>query len=188
MKQSKSTINALKFHLTIFIFMWFVHFLNILTHYSLNKYGLLPRSISGLIGICTSPFLHGNLQHIVFNSLPFLILGGIIALGGLKIYLRVTILVILGGGILTWLFGRYSIHIGASGLIFGYLGYLVARGWFARKVSDMVISLGVIVFYGGMIWGVLPTALPISWEGHLFSLISGIIISSNKKRPTTRSY
>ena len=155
--------------------LWAVEIANLLTGHQLNTWGILPRSLTGLRGIPLSPFLHANLSHLLVNTLPFLVLGGLVVLRGRRAFLGASLLIILCGGTAVWLFGRTAYHIGASGLIFGYFGYLVARGWYDRSLWSILIALVTLFFYGGLVWGVLPTDAYISWEGHLFGLLAGIL-------------
>lgn len=168
--------------------LWAVEAVNLTTEHTLNTWGILPRTLSGLRGIPLSPFLHGNLSHLVVNTVPFLVLGGLVALQGRRAFLGVSLFIVLTGGAAVWLFGRMAYHIGASGLIFGYFGYLVARGWYERSFSAILIALVTLFFYGGLVWGVLPTNAYISWEGHLFGLLAGVLAAriqgaSTKEQP-----
>ncbi|HAA31361.1 MAG TPA: rhomboid family intramembrane serine protease [Cyanobacteria bacterium UBA8553] len=142
---------------------------------ALNIYGIIPRNIIGLRGILFAPFLHGSLGHLIANSIPFLILGWLVMLQETSDFFVVTAITMLVSGLGVWLFGASGIHVGASGVIFGYLGFLLLRGYFERNFASILLSLIVGVLYGGMIWGVLPTQLGISWEGHLFGFIGGVI-------------
>ena len=155
--------------------LWAVEAVNLTTGHTLNTWGILPRTVAGLRGIPLSPFLHANFSHLLVNTLPFLVLGGLVCLQGKRAFLGVSLVVIVGGGIALWLFGRMAYHIGASGLIFGYFGYLVARAWYERSPGSILIALVTLFFYGGLVWGVLPTNTYISWEGHLFGLLAGIV-------------
>lgn len=142
----------------------------------LDRFGIQPRSISGLSGIATSPFLHLGFPHLVSNTVPFLVLGGIVLIGGRRLFLEVTLIVAgLGGGAL-WLLGPGATnHLGASLVIFGYLGFLLARGVFDRSLFWVVVSVAVLLGYGGMLAGVLPGQPGISWQGHLFGFLAGIL-------------
>ncbi len=111
--------------------------------HQLNSWGTFPRTVHGLTGIPLSPFLHGSFGHVVSNSIPFLVLGGLIALRGRQVLLRVSFIVIGLGGAGVWALGRPAIHIGASGLVFGYFGYLVARGWYERKLGSILMAIAV---------------------------------------------
>ncbi|ODS24105.1 hypothetical protein AB835_05065 [Candidatus Endobugula sertula] len=138
---------------------------------------LLPRHVSGILGILTMPLLHGSLIHLMSNTLPFIIFSLLISLRGNSYYIKVSVLILLITGALLWLFGRSSFHIGASGLVFGYFGFLLVRMFYSPSISTIAISLGVFIIYGGMIWGVLPQRSYVSWEGHLFGMIAGVIVA-----------
>jgi membrane associated rhomboid family serine protease len=149
---------------------------NLVSHGALLGYGIRPRTLAGLSGIVFSPFIHANLAHLVANTVPFLVLATMVALRGLREFFLVTGLVMVLGGGAVWLFGRpFSVHIGASGLIFGYLGFLLARGVFERSLTAIVLSLVTLFLYGGAIWGLLPLTPGVSWEGHLFGFLAGIV-------------
>ena len=141
----------------------------------LDVYGIVPRNPIGLRGILFAPFLHGGLGHLFRNTVPFLVLGWLVMLRETSDFFVVSILSALVSGLGTWLFGSPGIHLGASGVIFGYLGYLLARGYFERSMLAIAMSLFVGVLYGSLIWGVLPFQQGISWEGHLFGFIGGIV-------------
>jgi membrane associated rhomboid family serine protease len=159
-------------------------------HTTLDIYGIIPRNLIGLRGILFAPFLHGSFAHLIGNTIPFLILGWLIMLRETSDFFWVTIISGLVSGVGTWLFGSPGVHIGASGVIFGYLGYLLLRGFFERSVFSIVLSLCVGTFYGSLLWGVLPMQYGISWEGHLFGLIGGIMAArllAQPKAKTTRA-
>ncbi|HVT43312.1 MAG TPA: rhomboid family intramembrane serine protease [Thermoanaerobaculia bacterium] len=141
-----------------------------------SMHGIIPRSSSGITGILVAPFIHADFQHLVSNTIPFAILGALILLRGLNelaIVFQIGILV-AGGG--TWLFGApRSHHIGASGLVFAFTGFLLFRSVFDRRISSAVITLGVLVAYGGAIGlSILPEE-GISWSGHAFGFIGGVL-------------
>lgn len=143
---------------------------------ALNAYGIRPRTISGLRGILFAPFLHGGLGHLIANTVPFLILGWFVMLRETSDFFVVTAITMLTSGLGVWLFASpYTIHIGASGLIFGYFGFLLLRGYFDRSLLSVVLSLIVGLLYGSLIWGVLPLQFGISWQGHLFGFIGGAL-------------
>ena len=142
----------------------------------LNALGIVPQSFIGLRGILFAPFLHGGFYHVLANTAPFIVLGWLVMLRNIKDFYFVSAISALVGGLGTWLVGRpCSVHIGASGVIFGYFGYLLFRGYFERSFVAIAISLAIAITYGSLIWGVLPTRSYISWEGHLFGFIGGII-------------
>jgi len=158
----------------ILFILWIVEAVNHLFGHSLAQYGILPRTQRGLIGILFSPFIHGSFSHLVVNSIPFIILGSLVQFYGKNTIIKISPVIIIVAGFAVWLFGRNAYHIGSSTLVFGYFGYLIARGWYDRKFSSIFIALFTIVFYGGMFFGILPGSPHISWEGHLAGFISGI--------------
>lgn len=175
--------------------MWSLELIDIfLFRGSLDRYGIRPRSFSGLWGILFAPWLHGGLGHLIANTIPFVILGWFVMLRETSDFWIVTAITMLVGGLGVWLVGSpYTVHLGVSTLIFGYLGYLLLRGYFERSFSSILISLGVGFLYGGILWGVLPAQPGISWQGHLFGLIGGAIAArllsqgpSSKKRHINR--
>jgi membrane associated rhomboid family serine protease len=160
---------------------------------SLDFCGIRPGSTSGLLlGIPMAPFLHGGLDHLAGNSVPFVVLGFLTLLRGQAIFFGATVMIAVVAGVGTWLFGAdNSYHIGASGLIFGYFGFLVMAGVFERSLKSILVALAVGFGYGGIIWGVLPGTPGISWEGHLFGLIGGAIsayyLTRTKSKPMSSS-
>lgn len=153
--------------------------------YSLDQLGIRPRQSNGLWGILLAPFLHGGFGHLAANTGPFLVLGWLVLVQGLRPFFYVTVTVILVSGLGVWLVApANTVHIGASGLIFGYFGFLLLRGYFDRRASTLLLSIIVILLYGGLIWGVLPQGAGISWQGHLFGFIGGGV-AAYRLRPTT---
>lgn len=185
--------------LIIFVFiMWVVQVVNIFVEYRLNEYGVVPRTIEGLRGIPLSPFLHGGFGHLISNTMPLLILGGLVAVRGQANFVGVTLFIIFIGNLGLWAVGRpwpwdtvqQVVHVGASGLVFGYFGYLVARGWYERSFLSIFVAVIIILVFGsGIFLGLLPTAPYISWEGHLCGLIAGVLIArftrDHLRRPRT---
>lgn len=141
----------------------------------LDLLGIIPRTTIGLRGIVLAPFLHGGFAHLIGNTIPFLMLGWLIMLRETSDFVRVTLVVGLASGLGTWLLGSSGSHIGASGVIFGYLGYLLLRGFFERRLGSISLSLLVGTLYGSMIWGILPLQQGVSWEGHLFGFLGGVL-------------
>jgi membrane associated rhomboid family serine protease len=143
---------------------------------SLDGYGVRPRQAAGLVGILAAPLLHRGFAHLAANTLPLLALGGLVIMSGVADFLAVTILSAVVGGLGVWLFApSNTVHLGASGLVFGYFGYLVLRGYYQRSVGALVVAAAVVVLYGGMLWGVLPTQPGVSWQGHLFGFLGGAL-------------
>jgi len=140
--------------------------------------GITPRTTKGLVGIVTSPFLHGSLRHIISNTVPLVVLLFILSYFYPQKALSVILFTVIAGGMLVWLFGRNANHIGASGLIYGLAAFLIANGFIEQKFVPLLISIGVIILYGGLIWGILPSLRSyISWESHLFGAIVGVASS-----------
>jgi membrane associated rhomboid family serine protease len=165
--------------------MWVVEFGNLVTRDAFEGLGIRPRTPDGIWGILFAPFVHANFAHLVANTVPFLVLGWMVALRGLREFLLVTFLVMLIGGGAVWLLGRpFSVHVGASGVVFGYLGFLLARGFFERSAQAVVLSLLALFLYGGALWGILPSSGRISWEGHLFGFLAGIGAARLLRTPT----
>ena len=156
--------------------MWAVGMVNAQLDYRLSEYGVVPRTVDGLIGIPLMPFLHGSFDHLVVNTLPIVVLGGLVAFQGSKKFLTATVFITLVGGGALWVVGRTAVHVGASGLVFGYFGYLIARAWYTRSLVAVLIAVVVAVVYGGILLGVLPFFQEgVSWEGHLTGLIAGAL-------------
>ncbi|NJL01158.1 MAG: rhomboid family intramembrane serine protease [Spirulinaceae cyanobacterium SM2_1_0] len=142
----------------------------------LDNFGIQSWRPSGVQGILFAPFLHGGFGHLIANTVPFVVLGWLVMLQATQDFFIVTGITMLIAGIGTWLFGAPgSIHIGASSLVFGYLGFLLLRGYFERNVTSILMSILVFSLYGGVIWGVFPQGPGISWQGHLFGFIGGIL-------------
>lgn len=144
---------------------------------TLDGYGIKPRTVDGLLGIFWAPFLHGGMRHLMANTVPILILGGLIVVSrGIREFFLVTGVVMIISGLGTWLIGpSLSVHIGASGMVFGYFGFLLLMAYFDRSCQAIVVAGVVLFFYGGLVWGVLPRADGISWQSHLFGLIGGVM-------------
>lgn len=168
-KQQFKIVFALAFLISV------IELINLLSNRSLNYYGLIPRQPNGLLGILTAPWLHGSLVHYFSNIIPFALFSFLLLQHGTKRYIQVTLFCMLISGGLVWAFARSAVHIGASGLIYGYFGYLVLAGFLSKKFKLILISLFVGISYGTLIFGVLPTNGYISWESHLFGLLAGLI-------------
>ncbi len=155
--------------------MWLVEVIDLVPGVDLDRWGLEPREVDGLVGIVTMPFLHGGFGHLISNTIPFVIMGALIAAGGLARYFTVTAIIAVVAGVGTWLVGPDgTVHIGASALVFGYLTYLLARGIFDRKPVHLLLGLVVLFLYGGVLWGLLPRP-GVSWQGHVFGAIGGVL-------------
>ncbi len=159
--------------------MWVVRFVDwVLTGRDLVQQGIRPRSLSGLDGVFFAPFLHTSWSHLVSNTVPFVVLGAVLAVERAARFGSVFLLTAVGSGLGTWIIApSNTVHAGASGVVFGLLGYLLVRGVFDRKAKSIAIGVAVLLFYGGLVWGVLPTNPRVSWQGHLFGFISGIVVA-----------
>lgn len=155
--------------------LWISFGVNALLGGSLFAFGVVPRTVEGLRGILFAPLLHGNLQHLVSNTVPLLILGWLVMLRDSRHFVPVTVIAMLGAGLAAWLLGAPgSVHVGASGVVFGYLGFLMLSGWYARSIGSILLSVGVTVVWGGLVAGVLPSQPGVSWQGHLGGFIAGL--------------
>lgn len=158
--------------------MWMVYVLDVVVPGagSVAGHGIVPRTLFGLKGIPVAPLIHGSFQHLIANTIPFLILGGLVLLRGVLEFLFVvlTCVMISGGG--TWMFGAGNAqHIGASGVVFGLFGYLLLRTVFDKRLSSAVITLIVAMAYGAaMLQSFIPT-YGISWSGHFFGFLGGVV-------------
>ncbi|MFT7586771.1 MAG: membrane associated rhomboid family serine protease [Cellvibrionaceae bacterium] len=150
--------------------------LTILRFLQLDNYGIHPREFSSLQNIFFAPLLHAGFQHVAANSVPFLVLGAFIMWRSQREFWLVTLWVAIIAGLGTWLIGgANSVHIGASGLVFGYFGFLLLLGWFERSPTSILRAVMIAFLYGGLIWGVLPGEQGISWQGHLFGFVGGVL-------------
>jgi len=155
--------------------IWIVFFLD--QFMTLERYGLVPRDLHGLYGIVAMPFLHGDLSHIIGNTIPLAVtlflLAGSRANSG-----AIVLLIIVLGGVILWLFGREARHIGASGLVFGLIAFHIFSGIFEKRFRSIVIAFVVGALYAGTLFnGVLPFQEGVSWDGHLFGAVAGVLVA-----------
>lgn len=168
--------------------MWVSEIVDLAADHRLDQLGIEPRETDGLIGVVTAPFLHLGFGHLIANTIPFAVLGLTIALGGLARVLAVTVIVALISGLGTWLVAPdNTLHIGASGVVFGYATYLLARGWYDRRLMNVVIAVVVAVGFGGVLLGGLLPERGISWQAHLFGAIGGIVAARLLRARTART-
>jgi len=157
------------------VVMWVLEAVDVLGAH-LDNDGIHPRDVDGLPGIVSAPFLHAGWGHLIGNTIPFLVLGFTIALGGLARTAAVTVIVVFVAGLGTWLIGpAHTNHIGASGVVFGFATYLVARGIFSRRPLHFAVGLLVLAIYGTTLAFALVPTPGISWQGHLFGAIGGVV-------------
>jgi membrane associated rhomboid family serine protease len=142
----------------------------------LDDDGIVPRTVSGLEGILWAPLLHGGWPHLIANTLPFLVFGFLAMAGGFRQWILVTATIWLLGGLGVWLTAASgSSTIGASGVIFGWLAFLLVRGFFARSGRQILVAVVLLFFWGGVLWGILPSQSGVSWQGHLFGALAGVL-------------
>lgn len=160
----------------VVVLLWALEILDTVLFFGwLDGFGVRPRSVVGLRGIVLAPFLHGGFGHLIANTVPLALFGWFVMLRDTRDFFVVAVVSSVIGGAGVWLFGAAnSVHIGASITIFGFLGYLMLRGWFDRTFWSIAASVVFAVMYGGLIWGVLPGQRGISWEGHLFGFLGGV--------------
>lgn len=178
----------------IIIITWSINAFNwVLLGRAMDWFGIRPRTAIGLLGIFFSPLLHGNIPHLLGNTLGFVVLGWLLLLKGETDFWAVTIVVLLASGLGVWLFGRgqayhltldrlhsvQMVHMGASGIIFGYLGFLLFCSFFDDNPLSLLLSVTVGVFYWHLIPGILPKQIGVSWEAHLFGFLGGILAASS---------
>jgi membrane associated rhomboid family serine protease len=170
------------------VVMWLVEIADQVLDGRLDANGIEPRDVDGLDGVVFAPFLHGGFDHLIGNTIPFLLLGFAIAVGGIARVAAVTVIVALVGGLGTWLIApANTVHIGASGIVFGYASYLVARGLFTRSVAQIVLGVVVLAVWGTtLLQGLVPED-GISWQGHLFGAVGGIIAARLLHRRASRT-
>ena len=168
--------------------MWMVEVVDAIVGQRLDQYGIEPRDADGLAGVVTAPFLHDGFGHLIANTVPFVVMGFVIALGGAVRVLAVTAIVALVGGVGTWLIApSNTVHIGASGLVFGYAAYLMSRGIFNRSITELLIAGAVAAVWGtALLSGLLPQD-GISWQGHLCGAIGGVVAAALLRRQPVRS-
>jgi membrane associated rhomboid family serine protease len=171
--------NALLFVAAMVALMWLTEVVDVVAGGRLDEYGIHPRDVNGLPEIVSAPFLHAGFGHLVSNTVPFVIMGAAIALGGLVRVAVVTAVVGLVSGLGTWLIAPAdTVTIGASGLVFGYATYLVARGFLSKRVIDLVVGAAVVALWGfALLQGVLPQER-ISWQAHAFGAVGGVVAAS----------
>jgi membrane associated rhomboid family serine protease len=159
--------------------MWILEVVDVVADHRLDDYGIHPRDVDGLPEIFAAPFLHAGFGHLISNTVPFLAMGAAIALGGLVRVAVVTLIVAAVSGFGTWLIaGSNSVHLGASGVVFGYATYLVARGIYSKRLSELAIGVVVVAIWGiGLLQGLLPQER-ISWQAHLFGAVGGVVAAT----------
>ncbi len=166
----------------VVFFMWLIFFPQFTFGIDLTVFGILPRTVHGLLGIVVSPLLHGSVGHLVSNTLPLLFLGTTLFLFYDKIAGKVFLQCYFYTGALVWLLARPAIHIGASGVIYGLASFLIFIGFFRHDFKSIIISLITIFIYSGLFYGIMPFQIGVSWESHLFGGIIGLFSAVRTSR------
>ena len=158
-----------------FVFIiWATFALDLIIPFDLARLGIYPRTLSGLTGILFAPMIHGSLIHLISNTFPILFLGSVLFFFYDRIARQVFFQCYFITSILVWIFGRSSLHIGASGLLYGIAAFLISIGLFRKDFKSILISIVILIFYGGLIYGVFPSQPGVSWESHLLGAIVGV--------------
>jgi membrane associated rhomboid family serine protease len=167
---------AIQLLLAMVLLMWGLEVVDTGLDNRLDRYGIEPRELDGLDGVIAAPFLHVGFGHLIANTLPFVAMGLVIALEGVWRLAGVTAVVALVSGLGTWLIAPAdTIHLGASGVVFGYATYLITRGLFNRRAMEIAIGVAVTVLWGGALLAGVEPQQGISWQGHLFGAIGGVV-------------
>ena len=186
----RKNLKSLKFSVIILIIIWSVKLFEIVFDYDFTEYGVLPRKFNGLIGILFSPLIHSDVNHLLSNSLPVIILCLLIFNFYSQIAKKIFIYLYFISGLWLWCIGRESFHIGASGLIYAMASFLFFSGILRKNSQLSAVALLVIFIYGGLFWGLFPIHKNVSWEGHLTGFIAGILVSFifRKDGPKRKKY
>ncbi|WP_420177048.1 rhomboid family intramembrane serine protease [Luteococcus sp. OSA5] len=168
--------------------MWVLEAIDTITFNMLDRFGILSWHPDGLWGLFTAPWLHFGWQHLANNSVPLLVLGFFVALSGVRRWVITTLVVAVTSGLAAWLLSPpNTMTLGASGIVFGWLTYLLSRGWWSRDWKQVLLGVVVFVVYGSVLWGVLPTTPGVSWQGHLGGAVGGLLAARlvHRARPVT---
>lgn len=182
---------ALIVMLALGVVLWIVQFVNAGDGYRLDRFGLRPRRVDGLDGVVLSPFLHASYGHLAANSAPFVLIGWVVLLAGFRAFLLASALVVVLGGLGTWLVAPSGVIVGASALVMGWIGYLLARAYFSRKLKWIAAAVVVLAFFGTVLGGLLPSSgSGVSWQAHLCGFVAGVaagaLLHPRRARKRTR--
>jgi membrane associated rhomboid family serine protease len=156
------------------LILWIVHLISFIFQIDMTRLGVLPRNFVGLLGIITSPLIHADFSHLISNTIPLIVLGWIIFFFYPKVSYLLFGIIYFFTGLLVWIFARQVYHIGASGVVYGFVSFLFFSGLFRRDNKSIALALIITFLYGGLIWGMIPGWKTISWESHLFGALTGL--------------
>ncbi|MDX9940878.1 MAG: rhomboid family intramembrane serine protease [Bacteroidales bacterium] len=189
-KEKNRLLRSIVIPVAFVVMMWLVKSIELFFDLDLSRLGIFPLKARGLPGIVLSPFIHGDLKHLVNNSIPILVLGSTLFYFYREVAKNVLLLSILITGLWVWVFAREAWHIGASGVVYSLAAFLFTSGVIRRHPRLMAISLLVTFLYGSLVWGILPIRERVSWESHLMGLISGVLLAYHFRRfgPQRKKY
>jgi len=184
--------NKSKFLTPLFfpVLLWTIHLLSLLLNLDLTRLGILPRNFAGLLGIITSPMIHADFSHLISNTIPLVVLGWIIFFFYPKVSYLLFGIIYFFTGLLVWILARPVYHIGASGIVYGFVSFLFFSGIFRRDNKSIALALIITFLYGGLVWGMIPGWKGISWESHLFGAFTGLVAAFLFKKidPPAKKY
>lgn len=175
--QFQPILRAVKFAGFCVLLLWSIHIISWVTGYSFAHYGIYPREVYGLLGILTAPLVHGDFQHLFSNSFPFFVLTGLIHYFYKRVAIPSFALIYILTGFTVWMFARPVYHIGASGVVYGLISFILFSGIFRRNMKSIALALSITVLYSGYFYGLVPLKEGVSWESHLFGALVGILIA-----------
>ena len=176
-KEKHIILNALVYPVLFVLLIGLIHLFQFVFETNFVHFGIYPRTIKGLIGIVSSPLIHGSFNHLFNNSVPLLILGGLLFYFYKEIALRVSVWIYLMVGIWTWIYAREAYHIGASGVLYGLFSFLLISGFIRRNKQLISLSFSVIFLYGSLVWGLFPIDIKVSFEAHIWGFVAGIVLA-----------
>jgi membrane associated rhomboid family serine protease len=159
----------------LILLLWMIHLYQFFTNTNLGFLGVMPRTVKGLVGIVTAPLIHADFNHIISNSIPLYLCCALIVYSYRSLAYKTFIIIYLGSGLLVWIFARQNLHIGASGVVYGLVGFLFLSGIIRRNINLLGVTFLITFLYGSLFWGILPFDLKISWESHLFGALMGFL-------------
>jgi membrane associated rhomboid family serine protease len=179
-------LNALIYPILFVMVIGLVHFIQYVFELNFVNYGVYPRSVKGLIGIFTSPLIHGSFSHLINNSIPILIMGSLLFYFYKEVAFKVSTWIYLMVGFWTWVYAREAYHIGASGLLYGLFSFLLMSGFIRKNKNLISLSFAVVFLYGSLVWGIFPIDVQISFEGHLWGFVAGTILAIYYRKQGTQ--